>query len=115
MSLTAHYVDPEWNLVARCLKTQYHPEAHTALNLASFFKEALDDYGMKPGYVVSITTDNAANMIAAAREAGKIRILYIKVPYDYLTKIPTVITRLFLACIIFLETVILLCVVGATL
>lgn len=71
MSLTAHYIDSDWNLVSRCLKTQYHPEAHTAANLANFFKESLHEYGLKTGDVVTITTDSAANMIAAAREAGE--------------------------------------------
>lgn len=71
MSLTAHYIDQEWNLVSRCLKTQYHPESHTAINLANFFQEALKEYGLKTGFVVTITTDSAPNMIAAARDAGE--------------------------------------------
>lgn len=78
MSLTGHYIDTDWNLVSRCLKTQYHPESHNAINLATFFKEVLDEYGLKSGYVVSLTTDSAANMIAAAREAGKyFRFFYV--------------------------------------
>ena len=72
MSLTAHYIDKEWNLVARCLKTQYHPEAHTAENLATFFQDGLSEYGLKTGYVVSMTTDSAANMVAAVRESGEL-------------------------------------------
>ena len=71
MSLTAHYIDNEWNLVARTLKTQYHPESHTAVNLANFFKQGLHEYGLTTGTVVTMTTDSAANMVAAVREAGK--------------------------------------------
>ena len=71
MSLTAHYIDKDWNLITRCLRTAYHPEAHTAVNLAHFFRESLNQYGLKTGYVVTMTTDSAANMIAATREAGK--------------------------------------------
>ena len=75
MSLTAHYIDKDWNLITRCLRTAYHPEAHTAVNLAHFFRESLNQYGLKTGYVVTMTTDRAANMIAATREAGKIYFL----------------------------------------
>ena len=71
MSLTAHYIDKDWNLITRCLRTAYHPEAHTAVNLAHFIRESLNQYGLKTGYVVTKTTDSAANMIAASREAGK--------------------------------------------
>lgn len=71
VSLTAHYIDNDWNLVTRCLKTQYHPEAHTAENLADFYKDALSEFGLKTGYVVTLTTDSATNMVASARVAGK--------------------------------------------
>ena len=75
MNLTAHYIDKNWNLIIRCLRSAYHPEAHTAFNLAHFFKKSLNQYGLKTGYVVTMTTDSAANMIAATREAGKIYFL----------------------------------------
>ena len=71
MSLTAHYIDNDWNLVTRCLKTQYHPEAHTGENLADFYKEALGEFRLKTGFVVTLTTDSATNMVASVRLAGK--------------------------------------------
>ena len=69
LSLTAHYIDENWKLQMKCLKTEYHPESHTAINVANFIRGAIDDYGLRLGNIVSITTDNAANMVAAIRRA----------------------------------------------
>lgn len=71
MSLTAHYINQDWELVTRCLKTEYHPESHTAENVADFIKDSLGEYGLRYGNVVTVTTDNAANMIAAVRNTGE--------------------------------------------
>lgn len=72
MSLTAHYIDGEWSLRTACLKTQYHPESHTAENISNFLLESIAEYGLRRVDIASITTDSAANMVAAAREASKI-------------------------------------------
>lgn len=72
MSLTAHFIDDDWILRTKCLKTQYHPESHTAENLAEFIKCGMHEYGLRLGNIVTVTTDSAANMIAAARKAGTI-------------------------------------------
>ena len=71
MSLTAHYIDHDWCLHTSCLKTQYHPESHTATNISNFLLESLAEYGLRRGNITAITTDSAANMVAAAREASK--------------------------------------------
>lgn len=65
MSLTAHFITSNWEIRSACLKTQYHPESHTAANLAKFFTDSFHEYGLRTGNIVSITTDSAANMIAA--------------------------------------------------
>ena len=65
MSLTAHYIDTSWKLHTKCLATSYLPESHTADIIANFLIETLDEYSIDRGKVVSITTDSAANMVAA--------------------------------------------------
>lgn len=70
MSLTAHYISRDWTLRTACLKTQYHPESHTANNISNFLIESLKEYGLTRGNIAAITTDSAANMVAAAREAS---------------------------------------------
>lgn len=72
MSLTAHFIDEDWKLTTRCLKTEYYPESHTAVNVSEFLKAGLQEYGMRLGNVTAVTTDNAANMIAAVRLTGEL-------------------------------------------
>ena len=57
--------------MTRCLKTEYHPESHTGENVARFIRAGLHDYGLRLGNVPAVTTDNAANMIAAVRLTGE--------------------------------------------
>ena len=75
MSLTAHFIDDDWELVSRCLKTEYHPESHTYDNLAEFITSGIHEFGLRLGNIVTVTTDSAANMIAAAKKAGKLSLL----------------------------------------
>lgn len=70
MSLTAHFIDDNWRLTTRCLKTEYFPESHTASNIAEFVISGLGEYGMRKGNVTAVTTDNASNMVAAVRQTG---------------------------------------------
>lgn len=65
ISLTAHYVSDDWVLKTRCLSTMYAPESHTAENLAQFTRDGLQEYGVYTSQLVSLTTDSAANMVAA--------------------------------------------------
>ena len=71
LSLTAHFITTDWHLTTRCLFTMYSPESHTADHISNFVKEGVHEYGLRIGNVVSITTDSAANMVAAARKLGK--------------------------------------------
>ena len=73
LSLTAHFITKDWHLTTKCMTTMYAPESHTAEYISDFVKETLGDYGLRTGNVVSITTDSAANMVAAARKLGKYR------------------------------------------
>ncbi|KAJ8349334.1 hypothetical protein SKAU_G00244640 [Synaphobranchus kaupii] len=44
MSLTAHFIDSEWKLVLKCLTTSFHPENHSADNLAAVLQEQLQEW-----------------------------------------------------------------------
>ena len=68
MSLTAHYIDTSWKLHTKCLATSYLPESHTADIIANFLIETLDEYSIDRGKVVFMTTDSAANMVAAGNK-----------------------------------------------
>ena len=77
MSLTAHFIGSDWQLRTACLRTEYHPESHTSSNIAAFIVDGLHEYGLRKGEVVAITTDSAANMVAAARDSGKLSYEYV--------------------------------------
>lgn len=74
LSLTIHYINAEWQLVAKCLSTMYVPQSHTGDTLSDFVKETLDEYGLNKRDMAYITTDSAANNIAACRKLSVERI-----------------------------------------
>lgn len=74
MSLTVHYVDSKWAVTSKCLATTYLPESHTGVNISNFVTETLNEYNVPKEKVVSLTTDSAANMIAACTKLSVTRI-----------------------------------------
>uniref|UniRef100_A0A9J8CLF4 BED-type domain-containing protein n=1 Tax=Cyprinus carpio carpio TaxID=630221 RepID=A0A9J8CLF4_CYPCA len=65
MSLTAHFINHDWNLCSRCLQTSYFPEDHTGEMLAKGLRESLQLWGLQEDRLVCVTTDNATNNILA--------------------------------------------------
>ncbi|XDV20661.1 hypothetical protein PO909_025953 [Leuciscus waleckii] len=65
MSLTAHFINQDWNLCSRCLQTSYFPEDHTGEMLAKGLRESLQLWGLQEDRLVCVTTDNATNNILA--------------------------------------------------
>lgn len=74
MSLTIHFISDEWNLSTKCLATSYLPEAHTADNIASFWNDTFEEYGIIKEDIITMTTDAAANMVATCNKSGLRRI-----------------------------------------
>nr|XP_054591712.1 E3 SUMO-protein ligase ZBED1-like [Nothobranchius furzeri] len=68
ISFTVHYLTPDWQLESHCLETQFFPEVHSAQNIAEFFENMLEEWEINKTDLVSITTDNAANMTKAFEE-----------------------------------------------
>lgn len=66
ISLTVHFVDEGFQLRSRCLQTAFFPNDHTGENIAMGMREALAAWGLDEKRLVTITTDNAANMVKAA-------------------------------------------------
>ncbi|XP_041747027.2 E3 SUMO-protein ligase ZBED1-like [Coregonus clupeaformis] len=66
-SLTVHFIDEDFNLRARCLQTTYFPDDHTGENIAAGLREGLVSWDLHEENHVCITTDNASNMVLAAR------------------------------------------------
>ena len=65
LSLTIHYIDEEWTQRSLCLQTMFMPQDHTGENIAEALSEALQQWKLPQCNLVSITTDNGTNVIAA--------------------------------------------------
>ncbi|KAJ8349324.1 hypothetical protein SKAU_G00244540 [Synaphobranchus kaupii] len=68
VTITAHYVSDEWQLVSHVLQTREMHESHTGRNLAELLKNAIDEWEIKDKDP-AIVTDNASNMIIATELA----------------------------------------------
>jgi len=66
MTVTVHFINERLQMVSRVLETVSFPESHTAQNVADRLIAIARDWNIFEK-VVMLVTDNAANMIAAAR------------------------------------------------
>nr|XP_054590993.1 E3 SUMO-protein ligase ZBED1-like [Nothobranchius furzeri] len=69
VTITAHYISSDWQLVSHVLQTRALYESHTGANLAELLSEVVDEWHLADKDIV-LVTDNASNMIRAA-EVGK--------------------------------------------
>lgn len=74
LSLSVHYIDADWQLQTKCLSTMYIPASHTAATLGNFLKDGLAEYVLYLSNLVAVTTDSAANNIAACRDLSITRV-----------------------------------------
>ncbi len=74
MSYTIHFIDEEWNLQSISLGTHYLPEDHTATILGEAMESVLQEWDLKAEHQVAITTDNGANIVAAATQLSWTRV-----------------------------------------
>ena len=74
MTITAHYIGSDWKLQCRVLGTRVLGGKHTGVNIAKEVYSMAREFGIKNNHIVSITTDNASNMKAAAAEAEIYRV-----------------------------------------
>lgn len=68
VTITAHFITEEWELVTYVLQTRDMPESHTGHNLAEHLRRALAEWEITEKDP-AIVTDNASNMTIAAAEA----------------------------------------------
>lgn len=74
VSLTVHFMTPQWELRTYCLRTIYMPESHTGENVAQMLKTILGEYNLRLADVTTFTTDNGSNMKVAIRNLKLLRI-----------------------------------------
>ena len=62
ISLTIHYISPDWKLMSHCLETMYFPEDHTHAHILEMIDSILQAWKIPKEKIVCFTTDNASNM-----------------------------------------------------
>lgn len=65
LGVTGTLIDNDWKLQTYTLAVRQLNTEHTADNIASAISEVLEEYTINVEKIVSITTDRAANMLAA--------------------------------------------------
>ena len=69
VTITAHYISENWQIVSNVLQTRAVYESHTGAHMARLLLDVVEEWQLKDKSSV-LVTDNAANMISAA-EIGK--------------------------------------------
>lgn len=69
-TITAHMIDEDWEINNYVLETTRMEDAHTAENISNFLTSSISKWNLqKNGLLPSVTTDNASNIVNAARLA----------------------------------------------
>lgn len=67
-TITAHVIDNDWNINSYVLETTIMTESHTSENISEYLTDAIARWNLKrAGKNPSLTTDNAANIVNAAK------------------------------------------------
>jgi hypothetical protein len=67
ITVTAHFIDGELQMVARVLNTFQVPESTTSDHLADALKKVADDWQIS-GKISCVVTDNGSNVVKAVKE-----------------------------------------------
>ncbi|XP_077384385.1 E3 SUMO-protein ligase ZBED1-like [Festucalex cinctus] len=71
ITITAHYVNKNWEIESPVLQTRPIYESHTSDNLAEVLKEAVQEWKLdRQDTTIPVTTDNAKNIVNASNSAG---------------------------------------------
>ncbi|CAH1261476.1 ZBED1 [Branchiostoma lanceolatum] len=69
LTLTAHYIDSDWDLKVKVLQTLKAEVSQTGDNIAAEIEQCMNEFGLA-GKVEVMTTDNARAMLNAISKAG---------------------------------------------
>ena len=62
ISLTAHYISPDWVLCSCVLETQVFPEHHTGCNISNKLQSIVKSFDIDSGSVIALVHDQEANI-----------------------------------------------------
>ena len=64
VTITAHFIDDNFEIQNHTLQTRQLNSSHTADNLAEILTTAVEEWGLKKSQPIAITTDNASNIVS---------------------------------------------------
>ena len=70
LTLTAHFIDNDFDYHNYVLATREVNERHTGVNTANEILNLVSEFGIKKEKVAGIVTDNASNMVVCGEELG---------------------------------------------
>ena len=70
MSVTAHFINAEFQLESVLLDTREFLEAHTASNIATELEAVLDEWDLSSLNIGAVVTDNGSNIVRAVNDLG---------------------------------------------
>jgi hypothetical protein len=65
ITITAHYINDNWELKSPCLCCGHFNDDHTAENIIEILQEKLSEWNLNINQLCSCTTDNGANILKA--------------------------------------------------
>ena len=68
--MSLHFITEDWKLSSFILQTAEVKERHTITNIADLLNDVTDEWGISPSKLVSVTTDNARNIVGAVHYLG---------------------------------------------
>ncbi|KAK3890989.1 hypothetical protein Pcinc_005154 [Petrolisthes cinctipes] len=72
ITITAHYISPEWSLKSCVLETARMKKEHTAENIANYIRRVCEEWDIFHK-VCCIVTDNGANIVAAVTKCLQVK------------------------------------------
>ncbi|XP_060079893.1 E3 SUMO-protein ligase ZBED1-like [Ylistrum balloti] len=69
VTVTVQFIDKNWEMKSYVLQTRRMDEKHTGVNIAGVISAAVVEWGLMDKHP-ALVSDNAANMVVAARECG---------------------------------------------
>uniref|UniRef100_A0A3P8P8X8 BED-type domain-containing protein n=1 Tax=Astatotilapia calliptera TaxID=8154 RepID=A0A3P8P8X8_ASTCA len=73
VTITAHYLTADWQLLSYVLQTRTLHESHTGANIANLLQNTPQEWGIADKNLV-VVTDNASNMTIATQLAGYLHV-----------------------------------------
>ena len=85
LSLTAHWVNDDFQLISAVLQAQSLEEQHTGEYMAMKITKIMEDWGISTDQIHCVVRDNGSNIVKAMSEAGLLSFICLHTRYNWLS------------------------------